>query len=191
VEPVIVWKREIHPVVIVVGAALLGALALWAFDAYRHRGSKTPFEQKADSAKAETQAATVLVARTDTLWLPAQTRYITVRDRNASNPAAHEVGVACDSALAAQGRRVAARDTLVGALRRELDVWQNKPGPPRLEAYAEGLYDAVNAVPVARLGASFRVAGPIDAIAQAEYAAPKAGQSNPSFRAVAGIRYRF
>jgi hypothetical protein len=180
---VIVWNREIHPVAIVVGGALLGALALWGFDSYRHRGDKTPFEQKADTAKAATTAAT--------LWLPARNNYLAAKQRTAAVPAAREVAVACDSALAAQDRRIVARDTLVGALRRELDVWQNKPGPPRLEAYAEGLYDAVNAVPVARLGASFRVAGPIDAIAQAEYAAPKAGQSNPSFRAVAGIRYRF
>lgn len=183
--------HEIHPVAITVGGALLGALALWGFDSYRHRGDKTPFEQKADSAKAATQAATVLVAKTDTLWLPAQTRYLTVRDRNASNPAAHEVGVACDSALAAQGRRVAARDTLVGALRRELDVWQNKPGPPRLEAYAEGLYDLAHSVPVARLGATFRIAGPIAATSAVSYAAPRAGSSSPDLRATVGIRYTF
>jgi hypothetical protein len=191
VEPVIVWKREIHPVVIVVGAALLGALALWGFDAYRHRGSKTPFEQKADSAKAETQAATALVAKTDTLWLPARNNYIAAKQRTAAVPAAREVAVACDSALAAQDRRIVARDTLVGALRRELDVWQNKPGPPRLEAYAEGLYDVANAVPVARLGATFRIVGPIAATSAVSYAAPRAGSSNPDLRATIGIKYTF
>jgi hypothetical protein len=191
VEPVIVWKREIHPVVIVVGAALLGALALWGFDAYRHRGSKTPFEQKADSAKAETQAATALVAKTDTLWLPARNNYIAAKQRTAAVPAAREVAVACDSALAAQDRRIVARDTLVGALRRELDVWQNKPGPPRLEAYAEGLYDVANSVPVARLGATFRIVGPIAATSAVSYAAPRAGSSSPDLRATVGIRYTF
>lgn len=187
----IIWKREIHPVVIVVGAALLGALVLWAFDSYRHRGDKTPFQQKADAAQAATTAATALVAKTDTLWLPARNNYLAAKQRTAAVPAAREVAVACDSALAAQDRRIVARDTLVGALRRELDVWQNKPGPPRLEAYAEGLYDLAHSVPMARLGATFRIAGPISASSAVSYAAPRAGSSSPDLRATVGIKYTF
>jgi hypothetical protein len=174
-----------------VGAALAIAIGIWSYSAYTHRGNKTAFEQKAEAAHDTTTRAEVLVAHTDTLWLPAQKEYITVRDRNAANPAAHALGVACDSALAAQDRRVAARDTLVGALKRELDVWQNKPGPPRVQAFAEGLYDLAHSVPVARLGLTARVAGPISLSAAGEYAAPPAGRSDPAFRATVGVRYTF
>jgi hypothetical protein len=174
-----------------VGAAGGLALGIWGYSAYRHRGDKTPFQQRAEAAHDTTTRAEILVAHTDTLWLPAQTRYITVRDRNSGNPAAHEVAVACDSALAAQDRRVAARDTLVGALKRELDVWQNKPGPPRLQAFAEGMYDLAHSVPVARVGLTARVMGPISLSAAGEYAAPPAGRSDPAFRATVGVRYNF
>jgi hypothetical protein len=174
-----------------IGAALAVALTFWGYEAIHHRGDKTPFQQAAEAAHDTTTHAEALVAHTDTLWLPAQTKYLTIRDRNAGVPAAHEVGVACDSALAAEDRRVAARDTLVGALKRELDVWQNKPGPPRLQAFAEGAYDLAHSVPVARLGATLRVAGPVSLSAAGEYAAPRAGESNPAFRANVGIRYDF
>jgi hypothetical protein len=176
---------------LVIGSALAIALGIWGYSAYRHHGDKTPFQQKAEAAHDTTTRAEILVAHTDTLWLPAKTRYLTVRDRNAGNPAAHEVAVACDSALAAQDRRVAARDTLVGALKRELDVWQNKPGPPRLQAFAEGLYDLAHSVPVARIGATARLIGPISLSAAGEYAAPRAGDSNPAFKATLGVRYDF
>jgi hypothetical protein len=174
-----------------IGVAAAIAFGIWAYSAYRNRGDKTPFQQKAEAAHDTTTRAEALVAHTDTLWLPAQTKYLTVRDRNAGNPAAHEVAVACDSALAAQDRRIAARDTLVGALHRELNVWQNKPGPPRVQAYAEGLYDLATRVPVARLGVTARLVGPVSLSAAGEYAAPRAGQSNPAFRADVGIRYNF
>lgn len=175
----------------VIGLALAIALGIWGYSWYRNRGDKSAFQQKADAAHDSTLAAEILVARTDTLWLPAQTRYLTVRERTKANPQAHEVAVACDSALAAQDRRIAARDTLTGALRRELTVWQNKPGPPRLQAFAEGMYDFANAVPVARVGATLRLVGPIALSAAGEYAAPPAGQGTPAFRANVGIRYTF
>jgi hypothetical protein len=174
-----------------IGAAIAAALVIWGYSALRHRGDKTPFQQKAEAAHDTTTHAEALVARTDTLWLPAKNQYIAARNRNAGVPAAHEVGVACDSALAAQDRRIAARDTLVGALKRELDVWQNKPGPARIQAFAEGLYDLAHSVPVARLGVTARLVGPISVSAAGEYAAPRAGQSNPAFRANVGVRYNF
>lgn len=173
------------------GGAAVVTLAIWGYTWLNHRGDKTAFEQKAEAARDTTRAAEILVAHTDTLWLPAQTKYLTVRDRNASVPAAREVAVACDSALAAQDRRVAARDTLASALRRELAVWQAKPGPPRLQAYGEALYDLAHSVPMARVGATLRVAGPINLAGAVEYAAPPAGNSTPSFRATAGLRYNF
>jgi hypothetical protein len=76
-------------------------------------------------------------------------------------------------------------------LKRELDVWQNKPGPARIQAFAEGLYDLAHSVPVARLGVTARLVGPISVSAAGEYAAPRAGQSNPAFRANVGVRYNF
>jgi hypothetical protein len=174
-----------------IGAATAVALTFWGYEAIHHRGDKTPFQQKAEAAHDTTTHAEALVAHTDTLWLPAKNNYLGIRDRNAGVPAAHAVGVACDSALAAEDRRVAARDTLVGALKRELDVWQNKPGPPRLQAFAEGLYDVIHSTPVARIGATARVAGPIDLSIGGDYSAPPSGQSTPVFRATVGVRFRF
>jgi hypothetical protein len=174
-----------------IGVAAAAALLIWGYSAYRNHGDKTPFQQKAEAAHDTTTRAEALVARTDTLWLPARDSYLTAKKKNADVPAAREVAVACDSALAAQDRRIAARDTLVGALHRELNVWQNKPGPPRVQAYAEGLYDLAQMVPVARVGVTARLVGPISLSAAGEYAAPRAGQSNPAFRANVGVRYNF
>jgi hypothetical protein len=160
-----------------IGVAAAAALLIWGYSAYRNHGDKTPFQQKAEAAHDTTTRAEALVARTDTLWLPARDSYLTAKKKNADVPAAREVAVACDSALAAQDRRIAARDTLVGALHRELNVWQNKPGPQM--------------VPVARVGVTARLVGPISLSAAGEYAAPRAGQSNPAFRANVGVRYNF
>lgn len=173
------------------GIAVAVILAIWAYDSWKHRGDSSAFKQAATAAHDTTQRAEILVAKTDTLWLPAQTKYLTVRDRNANVPQAREVAVACDSALAAQERRIAARDTLTGALRRELKVWQDKPGPPRLQPYAEAMYDLAHQVPVIRGGATLRALGPISLSAAVEYAAPVAGTSTPAFRATAGVRYNF
>jgi hypothetical protein len=170
---------------------LAGMLAWWGYTYYEHRGNKTPFQQKAESARDTTKAAEILVQHTDTLWLPARTRYVTIRERNASNPAGKAVGEACDSLLAVQDKRLAARDTLTSALRRELNVWQNKPGPPRLQAYGEALYDVAHMVPMGRIGATLRILGPIHLSAAGQYAAPTAGKSNPDFRAMVGLRYDF
>lgn len=184
-------KWYLHPVALFFGVAITAMLAVWGFSSWEHRGDKTPFQQQADSAHTAVVHDSILVYQTDTAYLKGQTKYVTIRDRNANVPAAHEVGVACDSALAAQDRRVAARDTLVSSLRREVNVWQNKPGPPRLQAYAEGLYDLAQSVPVIRAGATFKVVGPISLSAAGEYSAPRVGKSDPGFRAVAGVRYSF
>jgi hypothetical protein len=174
-----------------IGAAIAIGLGIWGYSAYTHRGDKTPFQQRAEAAHDTTARAEALVAHTDTLYLPAREDYLRAKKKNAAVPAAHEVAVACDSALAAQDRRVAARDTLVGALKRELDVWQNKPGPPRIQAFAEGMYDLAHSVPIARVGVTARVVGPISLSAAGEYAAPPAGRSDPAFRAIVGVRYTF
>lgn len=173
------------------GGVVAFMLAMWGYDSWKHRGDSSAFQQTANAAHDTTARAELLVAHTDTLWLPAQTKYLTVRERTKNVPEARQVAQACDSALAAQDRRIAARDTLTSALRRELKVWQDKPGPPRLQAFAEGLYDVVHAVPVARLGATFRVAGPISVSAAGQYAAPRVGNSDPAFRATVGLRYDF
>jgi hypothetical protein len=184
-------KWYLHPVALFFGVVITLMLGAWGFNWYEHRGDKTPFDQKADSAHKAVVHDSIIVYQTDTVYGRAQTKYLTIRDKNANVPQAHEVGVACDSALAAEDRRVAARDTLIGALRREVVVWQEKPGPPRIQAYAEGLYDVAHRVPVARAGATFKMVGPISLSAAGEYAAPQVGKSDPAFRVTAGLRYDF
>lgn len=175
------------------GGMLAFMLAMWGYDAYKHRGEKSTIEQKAAEQHAATDSALAQIARVDTVRLPALVDYSIVRSRTRNaNPQAEEVGKAADKVIALDSAAIQARDTAFARQGRELETW--KAGcckPPRLQAYAEGLYDVAHAVPVARLGATFKVMGPISLSAAGQYAAPPAGSSDPAFRATVGLRYDF
>lgn len=175
------------------GGVLAFMLAMWGYDAYRHRGEKSTIEQKAAVEHAATDSALAQIARVDTIRLPALVDYGVVRNRTRNvNREAEEVGKAADKVIALDSSAIVARDTAFARQGRELETW--KAGcckPSRLQAYGEALYDVVHAVPVARLGATFRVAGPISVSAAGQYAAPRVGSSDPAFRATLGLRYDF
>lgn len=180
-----------NPIVIFFTVVVGVMLALWGFQWYQHHGDKTPFQQKAGASHDTTQAAVKEVARVDTVRLPALTDYRRVRDRTPNTPQTVPLKNAADKAIALSDSAIAKRDTAFARQGRELEVWKNKPGPPRLAAFAEGLYDVIHAVPVVRVGATFRIIGPISASAAGQYAAPQLGKSNPDFRATVGLRYDF
>lgn len=166
-------------------------LALWAFKCYQDRGNQTSYQQQTAAAKAATVAAVADVKSADSVRAPALVDYTVVRNRTRSNPAANEVGVAADKVIKADSNAIAKRDTAFKKQGAELVLAQNPPGPPRLQAYAEGLYDLAHMVPVIRAAATFRLVGPIAATAAGEYAAPPLNQSRPQFRAEVGFRYTF
>lgn len=182
-----------NPIVMFFTAALGVMLAMWGYDAYKHRGDKIPTEQKAAIQHAATDSALAVVARVDTVRLPALVDYGVVRNRTRNvNPQAEAVGAAADKVIALDTAAIAARDTAFKRQGAELETW--KAGcckPPRLQAYGEALYDVAHMVPVLRAGATFRALGPIDLSASVEYAAPPATTANPGFRALAGLRYNF
>lgn len=175
------------------GGVLAFMLTMWGYDAYKHRGDKTPTEEKAAEQRAATDSALAQIARVDTVRLPALVDYGIVRSRTRNaNPQAEEVGKAADKVIALDSAAIVARDTAFARQGRELETW--KAGcckAPRLQAYGEALYDVAHAVPVGRIGATFRVMGPISVSAASEYSAPQAGSSDPAFRATVGLRYDF
>lgn len=173
------------------GVVILIGLALWAFTAIKGWGWRSPFEQQAEKAHDKTAAAVLVVAQMDSARIPLLGSYTATRIRTRSNPAADELGKAADKVIKADSNAITARDSAFKAQGEELTLWQNKPGPPRLAAFAEGLYDLAHMVPVVRIGATFRVLGPFSLSAAGQYAAPQAGLSKPDFRATVGVRYDF
>jgi hypothetical protein len=195
-----------HPIVrwfLIVVAVLA---ALWVGTCYyqsRHdanqdfkRESKAAAESTAVAHKA-TEKATEIVTRIDTVTLPERIRWRTILQTVRDSQAVRIVHVA-DTIIRHDSIRIAARDTLIdaqrrelGAVRHELQVWKQKPGNPRFQAYAEGLYDLVHSAPVARLGVDFHVIGPLSVAGAGEYAVPLQGQTASSFRVIAGLRFNF
>jgi hypothetical protein len=191
-------------------AVVVVAVALWAGTCYyqSHHDKTQDFKRDSKAARESTvvaHTATVKagteVARVDTVWLPGRIRWRAARDRALADTANHEaVAIAriADSVITGDSLRILARDTLIAAQKREiravsheLDVWKRKPGPPRLQAYAEGLYDLIHSAPVARVGVDFHVIGPLSVAGAGEYAVPLQGQTNSSFRVTAGVRFNF
>jgi hypothetical protein len=189
-------------------AVVAVAVAMWAGTCYlqsRHdagqtfkRDSKAAAETSAVAHTATVKAATI-VSRVDTITLPGRIRWREAKARiDTSNHAAVEIARAADVVIAGDSSRILARDTLIaaqrrelGAVRHELAVWKKKPGNPRFQAYAEGLYDLVHSAPVARAGVDFHVIGPLSLAGAGEYAVPLQGQTNSSFRVTAGVRFNF
>lgn len=171
--------------------ALAVFLGLWGYQWNKNRGSISAFQNTADTAHVSTEAAKAEVARVDTVWLPSLIRYRAAKEANRGNAGAVAVAVACDSALAGDSIRLAARDTVIKRQQTELKIWMNKPGPPRIQPYVEAMYDVAHMVPVGRLGITARVAGPIALSAAGQYTAPRAGTADVGLQAQVGLRYSF
>lgn len=180
-----------NPIVRFFEIVVIVFLALWAFQCYQKRGMQTSYQIQTAAAKAATDVAVTDVKVADSVRAPALVSYAVVRNRTRGNPAANDVGGAADKVIKADSNAIAKRDTAFKKQGAELTLAQNPPGPPRFQAYAEGLYDLAHLVPVIRGGATFRLVGPISASAAGEYAAPPLNQSKPQFRAVIGLRFTF
>lgn len=157
---------------------------------WKSYSSYTEYAALKDAAqKQKIAVATDVVAHADTVYDTARVGYIEYRDRilrsgtatprdSATFKKANAVVVACDS--------------LKSSSRALETVLRDPPtGVRRVQAFGEAMYDVAHQVPVIRAGATAKVIGPISLSVAGEYAAPPAGQSNPAFRALAGVRINF
>lgn len=185
-----------------VGAIAALALLWWGYTAYgdAQDAKLAVWKAKAEAAQLAADSARAVAARTDTLYRQGETVYIRGRDvllnpGPGKPPATPEVK-ACfalsDTLAALCQRRHDADTAALHATERELNLWKNKPsGVRRVQAYGEAMYDFANTVPVIRAGATAKLFGPINLSVAGEYAAPRAGSSDPAFRALAGVRVNF
>lgn len=185
-----------------VGAVIGLALLWWGYTAYNDAqdAKLAVWKAKAEAAELAADSARELAARTDTLYRQGETVYLRGREillnpGPGKAPATAEVR-ACfalaDSSRTLCQRRHDADTAALHATERELSLWKNKPsGVRRVQAYGEAMYDVANAVPVIRAGATAKLFGPVNLSVAGEYAAPRAGSADPSFRALAGVRINF
>lgn len=184
------------------GAVVAGFLLWWGYGIYRQSKSNElkAWEYSVDSAAVVKAEALKASAVADTVYKQGETVYLRGREillnpGPGRAPATAEVR-ACfalaDSSRTLCQRRHEADTAALHATERELNLWKNKPsGVRRVQAYGEVLYDFANAVPVVRAGATAKLFGPVNLSVAGEYAAPKAGNSDPAFRALAGLRINF
>jgi hypothetical protein len=143
------------------------------------------------AAKADVKTKTVIQQHFDTVYATTRAGYVEYRDRILHDtvipPTIREKEIIAhtDTIVAACDSMQKADTSLIAALRHELKLAENPPGAPRLGYYAEGLYDFVQREPVARLGATMRVFGPLD------LSAAVSGQRGVKPQALVGVRVRF
>lgn len=184
------------------GAVLAAFLLWWGYGIYQQSKSneRKAWEHSVDSAATVKAAKIGLAAVADTVYKQGETVYIRGRDvllnpGPGKPPASAEVK-ACfalaDDLKSKCDLRHDADTAALHATEHELSLWKNKPsGVRRVQAYGEAMYDFANTVPVVRAGATAKLFGPINLSVAGEYAAPKAGSSDPRFRALAGVRVNF
>ena len=166
------------------GAAVAAFLLWWGYGKYSEYNDLKDAEQN-----RKIDAATVVVAHADTVYDTTRVGYIQYRDRILKSGTA----TPRDSATFKKADAVVvACDTLKSAHVQLETVLKDKPtGWRRVQSYGEALYDFNQRVPVIRAGATVAVVGPVSLSVAGEYAAPPAGTSTPSFRAIAGVRVAF
>lgn len=186
----------------VLGAAIAGMLLWVGYTAYSDAqdAKLAVWKAKAEAAELAADSARELAASADTVYKQGETVYLRGREillnpGPGKAPATAEVR-ACfalaDSSRTLCQRRHDADTAALHATERELNLWKNKPsGVRRVQAYGEALFDVAHSVPVIRAGATAKLFGPINLSVAGEYAAPKAGSSDPAFRALAGVRVNF
>jgi hypothetical protein len=184
------------------GAAVAAFLLWWGYGVYSSAqdAKLAQWKAKAEAAELEADSMKTLSARADTIYRQGETIYLRGRDvllnpGPGRPPATAEVR-ACfalaDSSRTLCQRRHDADTAALHATERELNLWKNKPsGVRRVQAYGEAMYDMAHQVPLIRVGATAKVFGPVHLSVAGEYAAPKAGSSDPAFRALAGLRINF
>lgn len=188
-----------------VGVLLAGNFIV---DVVRDRNAdKREVAQKAAGDTAATLAQHVLI--TDTTWqhvtLPSYTRsagaargaVASGKATDAQKGAAQAFNV-CDTAIAAEEKRIATRDSLIRVQNARINLLLERPerSRPRLIPYVEGMYDARTSGMVARVGIEARVIGPLLLKGEVEAAARQNvyGEPKPnggSATARVGVRYEF
>lgn len=187
-----------------IGLVAAGVLAVFGYQSYGQWRSARLEKWRTDSARVadDTRAATIAAAKKDTIYLRASSAYTAHRDRVLSSGTATATDSAtfktCDQVVLTCDERHAADSVEKAKLRTELATARAKPTEkaPRLQLYADGLYDFLHAVPVFRAGAEFRVLGEIRATAVGDLTIPSAlecqtGRCAPTTRALVGFRYVF
>lgn len=184
------------------GAVVAGFLLWWGYGVYQRSLDAERAEHKRIVQLKSDSIAVALSekARLDSALANQVPIYLQARSAALTNPArpasaevracyaeADKVISACQKARAADSVVIAQQTSLITTLR--------NPPPPkaarRLQAFGEGMYDLAHSVPVIRLGATARLLGPVSLSVAGEYAAPRAGNADPQFRALAGVRINF
>lgn len=138
-------------------------------------------------------------ARTDTLYQQGRTVYLRGRDRilhDTVHPPSAEVRAcyaSADKLISACEIRHRADSVVMAQLGGKITLLENKPNPAarRVQAYGEALYDFAHMAPVARVGATARLLGPISLSAAADLSIPPAGESHATTRLMVGARINF
>lgn len=155
--------------------------------------SRFNWEKAADVKATATKDAVANVIVVDHKTAPARTRYIETRDRvrahpKPSKPLVDTLIADADSTRAADSLRIVARDSALKTALSEIDHLKNKPGPARLTAYGEGMWDLARQVPVIRAGADLRLLKGLSLTAAID-ATPR--DRTIETRAMVGARYTF
>lgn len=186
------WRHAYVRGFLLIVAALI-VIALVVHYLGNRSADATQFKQATKAAHVVTQGAAAEVARIVPVVVSTRQTYASNRASVlANNPTAREVVSfqKSDAALLETDRLQTAQTALVAATASELKVWQNPPTPPRLVAYGEAMYDVIRRAPVARLGLTARVIGPVSLSAAGEYAAPSIGNASRT-SALVGVRITF
>lgn len=165
--------------------AVAAAMLLWfGYGKYREYSVLRDAEKNRQIA-----VQTAVVAHADTVYDTTRVGYIQYRDRILKSGTATKR----DSATFKKADAVVtACDTLKGASRQLETVLRDAPtGVRRLQTYGEVLYDFSARAPVARLGATAKIVGPVSLSGAVDISIPPAGESHVTTRLLLGARINF
>lgn len=182
--------------------AIVGLFLAWSAYGWHGRNEaakevawKIAMKAKDDSLlSARTEAA-----RTDTLYRQGRTVYLQGRERilhDTLHPPSAEVRACYESAdklISACEIRHRADSLVIAQLGGKVALLENKPNPSarRIQVFGEAQYDVIHMAPVARIGATARLLGPVSLSVAGDLSMPPAGQSRVTARGLVGLRVQF
>lgn len=163
----------------------------------RDAANAEQWHQQLAVAKAKTAADTkpqqVATVHYDTV----EKRWISYRDRilhdtvNPPTAREREILAHADTVRLAADTVIKTDTVVIHDLRVETKIAENPPGTPRLSYFGEALYDLVQRAPVARVGATLRVFGPLELSAAVGADLPSQGERGIKTQALIGVRVGF
>lgn len=166
---------------VVLGIVLLLTLLLGVgYCREREARQRAEHDPKADSLRRDTEEATVRLVETDTALKIIERHYIGARARVDTVRLPAEVRAvvrACDEFVVTCRMRAERADSLVAALRRELEHAQEDVPQPRRSFFIRSDYDFLNKELAAQAGVAYRLFGRLEA-----YGGVAAGQHLDSLR---------